>query len=272
MKTSACFVILMAAVTLLSANIPSEIDLVKCRDYFGNFKKDLSTVQLIEHDLVHGNWSTLSANGNQEKYYFNREGLLQVLHSGKDGQVTYHSTFWRVAEFDGQPFLVVSDDQRKEKLMQVDQTCEGITLRDVVSNEVFQLEYQPVRSTAKLNLTKAYMVGDWTNVSAMEVAERTPQVRGAFLQYQFSTDGTFSRHYGNHTKRIVEIGSWEISNDGQFLLLHIAEGDNMESARSTQVIRVAQVDDHGLVLEQVMKTSDVNDFFGADNKTYAFIR
>jgi hypothetical protein len=272
MKTSAWFVVCMAVATCMSALTPTELDLVKCRDYAADFKKDFTTTQLIEHDLVNGNWTGFTADGVNNNYLFTEEGLLQIISTDRAGHQAYRSTFWRVAEFDGQPFLVVSDDNRKEKLLLVSQTCEGLTLQDVVNKEIFSLDYQPLRASAKRNLTKAYLIGEWTNVSAMEVESKSSQAKGAFLQYQFSTNGTYACYYGNNAKKVFENGSWEISKDNQFLLLHVADGDNLERTKSTQVIRIAQVDDHGLVLEQVMKTSDVNEFFGANNKTFAFIR
>lgn len=272
MKTSAWFVFCMAFTAILYAHTPTEWDVIKCRDYSTEIKKDFTTVQLVEHDLVNGNWTGFTPGGENNNYLFTEEGLLQIISTNRAGHKAYRSTFWRVAEFDGQPFLVVSDDNRKEKLLKVDQTCEGLTLQDVVNKEVFSLEYHPLRASAKRNLTKAYMIGEWTNVSAMEVEGNPSHAKGAFLQFQFSTYGTYSCYYGNNSKKVVENGTWEISKDNQFLLLHVADGDNLEATKNTQVIRIAQVDDHGLVLEQVMKTSDVNEFFGATNKTFAFIR
>ena len=272
MKTSALFVGLMAMVSFMSAHPISSADFINCREYAAKLKKDFSTIQLIERDLAFGTWVAHDLNGEETTYLFTNEGLVQILHADVDGNVSYSSTFWRVAEFDGEPFLVISDQQRKEKLFSVDQTCEGITLKGIVCGKVLTLDYQPLKKKVKFNLTKAHLIGEWTNVSVFENQNTSKKVHGAFFNYHFSPDGMYSCTYGSHMKKIKESGSWGVSKDGQFLLLHVTEDGNVENIKNTKVIKIAQVDDHGLIIEQVMKTNDINEFFGADNKSFTFIK
>ena len=272
MKTSACFAVCMAVATFLSAHAFTSPDFLKCRDYGTEWGKNFSTIQLIEHDLVNATWTATAQNGSERNYLFTQEGLLQILSTDAHGNKSYQSTFWRVAEFDNQPFLVLSDDHRKEKLLEVAQTCEGLTLIDVVSKSKLLLDYQPLKSSPKLNLARAYMVGEWTNVTAFETTKNNSKAASGYLNYRFSADGLFTCEFGDNKEKVIEKGAWEISKDGQFLLLHISAKDDIETITGTAVIRIAQVDDHGLVLEQVMKTSSVNEFFEATNKTFAFIK
>ena len=272
MKTSALFLVMMAVASFLSARPFNDSDFIKCRDYATDLAKNFSTIQLIEHDLVHGTWTSTLPNGFDNTYLFTKEGLVQILQTDLHGKKSYQSSFWRVAEFDGQPFLVLSNKERKEKLLSVMQNCEGIILKDVVCHNILTLHYQPLKASPKLNLTKAYLVGEWTNVSAFENMKDNKNALGSYLDYQFSADGTFTRDYGNQQNKVSEIGTWEISKDNQYLLLHVAEKNNIENIRCTQVIRIAQVDDHGLILELVMNSSEINDFFGSANKTFAFIK
>ncbi len=272
MKTSALFAVIMATTTFLSAHSVSDSDFIKCREYAVGLDKNFSTSHLIEHDLIHGIWTALLPDGMENTYLFTQKGLVQILQTDLDGNRSYQSSFWRVAEFDSQPFLILSDNEHKEKLLSVDQTCEGITLTDVVNHQVLAIHYQPLKASPKLNLTKDYLVGEWTNVSAFENLENNKTGIGSFLDFQFAADGTYTCNYGNREIKVSEIGTWEISKDNQYLLLHAAEDKDFENIKCTQVIRISQVDDHGLILEQVMKTNDINEFFGSNNKTFAFIK
>ncbi len=272
MKTSALFVLLMAAATFLPAHAGTSFDITKCRDYSPKVLKGLSATKLIEHDFINGTWTTTHNNGEEETYLFTAEGLVQILNTDPDGNKAYRSIFWRIDEFDSQPFLILSEDSGQEKLLSIDQTCEGLVLTDVVLNEVSTFDYQPLKASTKSNLTKAYMVGEWTNVSVFENVIDENKAAGSYLNYQFTADGTFTCNFGNAKVNFEEIGIWEVSKDCQYLLLHVAEGQDIEQVKTTKVIRIAQVDDHGLILEQVMKTNDINEFFGSDNKMYAFIK
>lgn len=272
MKASALFAACMAMVISLSAHTNnSNLNFAKCRDYVSDWEKGLSIVQLIEKDLTLGTWTNTVSNGNENTYLFTEEGLLQILVTDKKGFKSYESTFWRVSVFDNQPFLVLSNNNREEKLMRVDQTCNGLTLTDMVASDVMLLDYQPIRASKKLNLTKAYMVGEWTNVTAIET-NQPEKAFGAHINYQFEADGTFTYDIGNNDFEKSKKGTWQISKDGQFLLLHVAEGDNLETIEETQVIRIAQVDDHGLMLEHVMKSNEVKEYFNGTNKVFAFIK
>ncbi len=272
MKTSALFALLMAAATFLSAHDGVGFDITKCRDYSPKVLTGLSTTKLIEHDFVNGVWTTTNKNGSEKTYQFTTEGLLQILNTDLDGHKSYNSIFWRIDEFDSQSFLILSEPSGSEKLLSINQTCEGLILTDVVYNETLEFDYQPLRASIKSNLTKAYMVGEWTNVSVFENQENKKIKAGSYFNYQFSADGTFTCDFGSTKVNHQETGVWEVSKDCQYLLLHVADKKCNENIKSTKVIRITQVDDHGLILEQVMKTSDINDFFGADNKTYAFIK
>ncbi len=272
MKTSALLAMLMVVASYSFANTLTNSDLAKCRDYSPNVLKGLSTTSLVEHDLVNGMWTSTNKNGIEKTYQFTSEGLLQMLSTDKKGYKSYQSIFWRIDEFDAKPFLILSNENGTEKLMRINQTCEGLLLTDMVCEEIVSLNYQPLRASKRFNLTRAYLVGEWTNVSMFDSSKGNEQLNGSFFGYQFFANGTFVCEYGNAKSSVTENGVWEISKDCQFLLLHASDENDETDIKATKVIRIAQVDDHGLILEQIMKSSDVNDFFNANNKTYAFIK
>ena len=150
-------------------------------------------------------------------------------------------------------------------MLKIKQTCEGIVLVNVADEEALFLDYQPLNTLLKINSTKEHLIGEWTNVTAFKPLRKSAKTSRAFLNYQFFTDGTFTCKYGNKNKTIAEEGTWEISKDGRFLLLQNGMGQ-------TQVIKISQVDNHGLVLEQVMETNTVGEFFGVSNRVFAFIK
>ena len=271
MKTSACSAVCMAMAILLCAPAVGATDLFNCRDYVVEGGSNLSKTKRIEKDLKSGIWTTTTSGRHEETYLFTDDGLVQILVTNEQGFKTYQSKNWEITEFNGLPVLTLSKLDRKKRQWIVVQTCEGITLTDLAGNMQLWLDYQPLRSSSELNLFQAYLSGEWTNVSAFET-ERKKGTDSNFLRYQFSVDGYFSCEYGNQSETITENGTWEISKDAQFLLLQITESNAPENGLGTAVIRIAHLDEHGLVLEQVMKTNVINDFFAATNKTFTFIK
>lgn len=111
----------------------------------------------------------------------------------------------------------------------------------------------PTNPTPDTPQGKTYhlLQGVWENiVSAAELAEMAREenvapenAETAQLRYHFRSNGAFIRSIRHGSQYIEETGGWEISEDGESLLLHFA-GKEVEKAS----IRYIEADE--MVLEQ----------------------
>jgi len=93
--------------------------------------------------------------------------------------------------------------------------------------------------------------GAWGNTTyPFEVSrQRAPDMKQAYLQYQFSEDGTFVRKLGNQKHKIQETGTYLVSDDGDYLLLQFDEG-----CVTVVALKYLRLDE--LVLQHVLRCED----------------
>ena len=264
MKTSALFAVCMAVATLLSADSFSGVDFLKCRDYNTEWGEGLSKTKMIEQDLIKGRWTAQHLEG-ERTYFFTDQGQLQIFILDEAGYLGFTTKKWSVTNFSGQPVLILTGQDGLVNTSFINQHCEGITLTDIATDEILSLDYHSFKLTGDSYQVENNLLGQWTNVTALVSENAGKSQKGVFLSYFFSDDGTYSLEYGNSQQNIRESGTWKVSKDSQFLLLE-------KEGAGCQVVRIGQVDDHGLVLEQVMRSSEINEFFDASNKMFAFIK
>ena len=256
MKAFALAAVLMVGVSVLSAmNIfPSEN--TRCRD-LAKAPSERTADLRVAQDLMNGAWS-LSAG---ERYEFHENGRLFIFSENMEATVCQ----WEVNIYGGMPVLEISDKNGILKTYKVEQTCAGITLTNLVNHDAFILDYIPMDMPGHGNKIKTKLSGEWTNVTFFESTQKCDNANGAYLNYVFDINGTYTCKYGSQSNRHMEMGVWAVSKDGQFLLLTTKMG-------STSVLRIANVDGHGLILEQAMTTNDISEFFCSEQTSFAFIK
>lgn len=259
MKTSAFIAILLAATTALSAMPISPSENARCRE-LSERRIDIPLGQVVEHDLLNGDW-TFTGKAALKTFQFGDNGQVSVFSKDKKGYWSYEPMKWHVEVTNNIASLVLNGQK-----MQLLQTCEGIILTDFSTGKTMELAYAPATAAARARLVQDKLVGEWTNVTSFGDEAKCDRAKGAFLSYEFRSNGTYICNYGNQQDVADEKGSWEISRDGQFLLLRSNSGAGIE------VVRINTVDDHGLVLDQVMRTSEIGEFFCSDAKSLAFIK
>jgi hypothetical protein len=260
MKTSALIAILMAGVTFMSAaNIfPSEN--TRCRE-LAKSPVEMSDHLFIAKDLMNGIW----VSDDDSKYEFGTNGTLAVFSNHKNEQVSADLSGWKVEMLDGAPVLLVLKTGAYPIMYDVEQTCEGIKLVNKYNHDVISLDFVEVALPGHACEVKKNLLGAWTNVTLIESDEKCEHGKGAYLNYDFAKDGTYQCKYGSQTLNEMEIGTWSVSKDGQFLLLTSNLG-------STSVVRIDRVDNHGLILEQVMTTNEIGDYFCSEQSSFTFIK
>lgn len=264
MKTSALITLLFAASAAFASNdfITTAPETLDCRAYATDLSLD--PTQLVAEDLIHGIWTLDENSGAKKVFQFNDYGIVDILQTSVDGHTRYDNTMWSVREFDGRAFLVLTGhDMAQEHLFKVVQNCEGILLTNIANSDELFLHYQPLVNPIKVNLVKANLVGEWTNIAGMQDGSA-----GVSLRYQLDADGSYIRLLGVGQKEMPERGVWEISKDGQYILFHA--GTNL--CRETKVARIAYLDDHMLQLEPISNERDLGQFLRAGEKAFSFIR
>lgn len=265
MKTSATIAACLALSVILSAsNFPLSTG-SKCREFVPAMPGHLENTALaIYQDLLNGIWT----QGDNLTYHFMENGQLLQFHA--DGSV--ESFFWWVETLGSLPLLVTHNATGHENKWLVEQTCEGVLLKDIFGKNNLPLDYQPLALGPKTISTKNLLVGEWTNVTAFETEQGVQTALGNYLNYRFHDNGTYLCSFGDQNKDQVHKGLWEISKDGKYLLFYTMSGRTETNKQGIFPMRLVHIDDHGLVLERVTANDPVNDFFASYNRTFTFIK
>ena len=252
-----------------------------CRTDLIAFPSNLSTLERVEFDLMNGVWTeTFLASNARKVMQFNEYGIVDVLNFDENGIGSYSNYMWRMEEFNGHPFLVLNNGQMEEELLfRIESTCQGLILSDPVSQEEIQLDYTPRKPEAKVNYSKAMLIGSWSSVTYpfdvtndYDACGAFEQIEGAYLNYEFTPDGAYVKRYGSKNIHFEERGTFELSKDGQYILFHASGSDQTEDVIGTSLAKVRHLSMGELVLEQALKSSDFADFFCTELKTVAFMQ
>lgn len=280
MKTSAFSVLLVVYATMSFAYQLPEPESLKCRIAVREINYAVGNVQRIENDLIHGIWTLKSLN-SKLIFQFKDFGMLDLIELKETGNTAYKNALWQVEEINGRAVLVITEkDMRQRRQFGVEQTCLGVVLKDQESLEELKLIHQSASNSMKINLMKANLVGDWTNVTypfnlatELDQCGTFEEMKGAFLRYRFNPDGTFQLTYGSSMMTVRESGCWELGINGEYVLLHVTEKNGVKQPAETKLAKIVYVGDHELLMEQSLLTSgEFSDFFCTDQKTFTFVK
>lgn len=215
---------------------------LSCRAY----KPDLSMgpEKIIAYDLTHGLW--LPEGKHSTTIQFNDDGTA-IQFSEENGTSSVSFMIWSVSSVDGLPQLsTISSADGSLQQYVVTSDCEGMNLLNTNTWEVQKLLYRPMVASSKLKELKADLRGEWT-AYASEPRRGQPQA----VRFQFSNDDTYTRLLDMGGTEIPERGVWELSKDGNFLLLHACARNQPNVCESTTVYQMVYCDDHSLQLKPV---------------------
>lgn len=257
MKKSALFAMLMAGATLLSATDIYSAKNARCRE----MAKPLAGVKTeiwIAQDLQNATWEA----PNESTYEFFPNGDMFLFSKNKKEAVP---GAWDVEIQNGKPVLIMAEKNRIATTYYVEQTCEGLDLTDVVNHDAFSLHHRPLALPGKNLEMKKNLLGEWTNVTFFDSDKKCDHAAGGHFNYTFNKNGNYECNYGSQSHNNIEKGKWTISKDGQFLLLKTNTGE-------ASIVKIANLDNHGMVLEQAMNTNKISDFFCSDLTAFVFIK
>jgi hypothetical protein len=251
-----------------------------CRQYVvrGDFASQKARMAA---DLTSSTWSlqTNRLENASGQMIFHDFGVADEIITYADGKMAYERINWTIEEYNGAVFLVVTHVQKQKQtnLYRLTPTCAGIDLTDAASQERIQLLYTGTKLAAVRNMAQ-YLTGAWTaDAYPFDIAQTMDDcgtfepIHGAFLQYAFWDNGTFVKEWGNAGVSYREAGYWDITADGEYLLMHVNNQNNQEVQR-TDVARISQMG-HGTVqIEQALVDGHQNDQFCTGVKTFSLTR
>lgn len=260
MRLSALIAILMAGVTSMFATNDFSSENTRCRE-LAEASVSVAADARAALDLVNGLWT----DDSQTTYVFSKNGSLILFSKNGKGETRANLSDWKVDMLDDVPVLFIYGKSTGAELFHIEQTCQGIDLTNLANHDLISLDYKTIPRSGHANKVEKNLPGDWTSVTLIESEKKCESVRGAYLNYSFGENGRYRIDYGSQATQELEEGKWSVSKDGQFLLL-------TDSFGNVSVIRIAQVDSHGLILEQVMASNEISEYFCSEQTSFAFIK
>jgi len=124
--------------------------------------------------------------------------------------------------------------------------------------------------TSELTHLQEALVGEWANsLYPFEINRNGGEpMAGAFLYYEFNADGTYRKSLGNSEAQLDEIGKWEISADGEYLLMYTDTYEKGRKVKKTTTARIKFVMYDEMVLEHPLNVS--GESFCTEKKDFYF--
>ena len=246
-----------------------------CRAYLAKNNETRSLTLQIQQDLLQGVWIQQTGESLETLLQFSDAGDAIFLNVLKRGAVyTIARYAWHIELADGAPLLVLRHLDTGETHRQwVQQTCQGLELVNIDTGDLESYRYVPASSQV-MQQQQRRLTGNWEHVlpevtlaAGSGPGAQRLTLENATLRFEFHPDGTYTRILSSRVsdRRFEEVGTWEISKDGERLLLHCRDA---AGNRFTQCTRIKYLQMDELVLEQPLAvagqrfvTQEAHDFY-----------
>jgi hypothetical protein len=240
MKTFAYIAFFLAASLFLSASesLPA-LKTLKCRGYITHLDLHRTAAQSLSNDLRNGAWTT----AEHTFFQFEENGIVTILKSDNNGNLSNDTGTWAVVESEGVPFIVLREKgNASEQIFSAVQHCEGITLTDVSNHKEQRLFFHPFVADNRLQQIKTNLHGEWSSVGLNNsVAE--------FFRYRFHKDGSYIYMYGNDNRERREAGTWRLTKDGKHIVLQKDGFAASGNDKKVRLIQLTDISDHFMQIE-----------------------
>lgn len=270
--------ITLAVSLLLSAflgwgSTPPEPSHYYCPEFITDDTLPLS--DQIEHDLVAGVWLVEQGSESETLLEFDSEGQATILES--NGDFTYKLTrySWEIEAANEHPVLLLRNQANQEtQYFLINPTGNGMQLTQLSTGKAVTYVFHSSNSE-QTAAVKAALTGEWRNTRALltlRSADCDPgdalELEEASISFEFQSDGAFTKVVSSDVKsiRFEERGRWEVSKDGDHLLLHTPSADG---TALTQRIRIKFLELDELVLETPLAVVG-RTFASVPNKDFYF--
>ncbi len=156
------------------------------------------------------------------------------------------------------PCRVLADTQRNL----IEQTEQNLA-NETESKKTAKIDSPVPITSAERKKLSASLIGEWANTLYPFDLDRNDNraMAGAFLYYRFNADGTYSKSLGNSEAQLEEVGRWEISNDGQYLIMHTKKTKKTSKARIKFIMFDEMVLEHSLKVSDESFCTNLKDFY-----------
>ena len=229
--------------------------------------EDLDLEKRIIFDLTSGVWSTDDlCDSRKTSIQFNSGGKMHFIFEKENTKPNFEQYFWQLEKTNGMYFLSwICENLEQKSSFKIEQTCEGILLTDPVTDLEVCLKKMPSIAQKEMDFAKTSLIGNWENAS-YPFKERKKKFKNAFFHYSFAEDGTYQIQFGDDKKEFRELGIWEISKDGKFVIFH------KNNSSSVYLAKIKHLDLDEMVLEQELKIQASKNAFPQRWETLTFVK
>lgn len=257
MRTLILLVCFFSLSLSLQAEQYSFADELDCRLNAARFPAYFTAVDKLEADLLQGMWAVENAESGQSAFQFHEYGLVDVISTNAEGELSIESLMWKLEERNGNVALILTDADFNEQMVNLQATCEGLDATIMDSINDIALVLKPTISAKELDRMQASLVGEWNSVTfpsdmAKVVGCNTDERAGiTSMQMQFHKDGTYTKVCETPSAHLEEKGFFEITPDGQYIIFYATgQPGNPSETYDASVVRIQYLTIGEMVLEQ----------------------
>ena len=270
------FILMMVSALFTSVSAMDYIEKCRLNEQF----VELGTLkEQVEYDLQNGMWTIDYENGSHQ-LQFHEYGLVDVYATNQNGHISHYSKLWRVEEFSGSAFLVLTSQFKGiEQLYKVQATCEGLILSDMAKegNEL-TVRHEDEKEAEYITGLYNLLIGEWVSTTyPFDILTdggfcgTQEKMEGVELNLQFESDGTYEMHLDDAANAYLEQGIWNISKDGAYILFHVTKNSNPESTTTTRMAKLSWLEDGMIGMEQSL-ISEKSAAFCTKWKSFSFAK
>ena len=253
--------LLLPGLTLLLVISVIELHATRC-DRLEWFDLSFSE-STVKDDLTSGTWE-VSVGHTFGKMYFFEDGRADLVNAYYDGDEVETFT-WRVEMKSHAALLVVGFPDGKTRNFRLVPTCDGfaVTTDTGVRGGIEKIIEG---SSARLDHLRMKLKGEWTSVA------RNKRDRSRIIKWQFHENGEFRFAVSPDFTHSVLKGIWDITPDGEHVMLFFTLHENPETVYATELLDVRGLDFEDMILtgdtfSQFVdyRKKDMRVFFQKDN-------
>jgi hypothetical protein len=223
-------------------------------------------LHVIEEDLLSAVWHWIpdcSADGTEEILQFHWSGRLDVFKSEPVGNMDVEVRTWNITSVDDDVVLSITDMAGQNSEMYIiRQSCDGIFLTSLYNWETGLLSYQREKSRKSQLRNTENLLGSWR----ARVEENGDQ--DIIVEMTFNTDGTFSRVIDKCYTDLRHEGIWELSEDGNYIVLYYIIYDESDLTFENYLYKVSNLDFNAMEIS--INQGSERGIFGTNQTFLAF--
>jgi len=206
----------------------------------------------FEQDLLTHVWRT-SVLGDVSNLYFQDDGIVLVVSTGSEAVDSY---LWSVTDDKGQNVLAFYSPAGNKEFS-IAPTCNGISAAAHGKSTPLAISTDEMLSIKQLDFLRLQLAGTWYAETS-----RSRGVNSVPFSIALNQDGTFTMTNGPDTYHARQEGIWQLSQDGQFLILHTPQYIGDEKKYVAESIRLRSVDFEDMVIDAEILPRELKQYSG----------